>query len=115
MSKLVYIVTRKKNCANLTRDLLTNGFYITELEGWGGFSREKLSLILLGTDESKIESLLKIIKKHCSTQEEITVNGVPLPSLGQEDLLQSHSSDKVRVKVGGATVFIAPLDKIEKV
>lgn len=115
MNKLIYIITRKKHAAKLTRDLLAQGFYITELEANGGFSKEKLSLIILGTEESKIDTLLRAAKKNCSAHEEITVNSVPLPVLGQEDLVQSQSGNKVRIKVGGAIIFIMPLDQIEKI
>lgn len=115
MNKLVYIITRKRHAANLARDLLARGFYITELEASGGFSKEKMSIIILGTDEAKIPALLQAAKKNCSAREEISVNGVPLPVLGQEDLVQSQASAKARVQVGGATIFIMPLDRIEKI
>lgn len=115
MNKLVYIITRKKHAANLIKDLLAQKFFITELEANGGFSREKLSIILLGTDEEKIDNLLQITKKNCSSHEEININGVPLPVQGQEDIIQSQAGDKVRVKVGGATVFITNLERMEKI
>lgn len=115
MKKLVYIVTRKKHSGNLVKDLLAQGFFVTELEANGGFSREKISIILIGTEAEKIETLIQIAKKNCSSHEEINVNGVPLPVQGQEDLIQSQTGDKVRVKVGGATIFISPLDRIEKI
>lgn len=115
MNKLVYIITRKKHSAALVKDLLARGFYITELEASGGFSKEKLSIIILGMEESKIDTLLQAAKKNCSSHEEITVNGVPLPVLGQEDLVQSQAGAKARVRVGGATLFISPLDRIEKI
>lgn len=115
MNKLVYIITRRKHSAALAKDLLARGFYITELEASGGFSREKLAIIIVGTEESKIDSLLQAAKKNCSSHEEITVNGVPLPVLGQEDLVQSQAGAKVKVLVGGATIFISPLDRVEKI
>ncbi len=115
MNKLVYIITRKKHATNLIKDLLAKRFFITELEANGGFSREKLAIILLGTEENKIETLLQITKENCASHEEININDVPLPVLGQEDIIQSRASDKVRIKVGGATVFITPLDRLEKI
>lgn len=115
MKKLVYIVTRKKNAASLIKDLLASGFHITELDASGGFSKEKISIVMLGIEQIKMDALLQVTKKNCSSHEEINVNGVPLPVSGQEDLVQSQSGDKVRVKVSGATIFIAPLDRIEKI
>lgn len=115
MNKLVYLITRKKHSSKLTRALLAHGFSITELEGSGGFSQEKLAIIMLGTDESKIETILGLARKNSAAREEISINGVPLPVLGQEDLVQTQSGNKARIKVGGTIVFITPLDRIEKI
>ncbi len=113
--KLLYVITSKKNSNKLTKALLKAGFHITVMEASGGFTKKKFSVIMLGLDENKVDEVVKLAKGCCQTHEAMTVNNVPIPTLGQEDLVQSQTTKTVEIKVGGATIFVVPLDEIRKV
>jgi len=113
--KIVHIITSKKNSNNLTKSLLKEGFHITVLDAAGGFTKKKFSVIMLGIDESKIEKIIELAKGCCQSHEMKTVNNVPIPTLGQEDLVQAQTTKTVDIKVSGATIFVSPLDEIYKV
>lgn len=113
--KLVHIITSKKNGNKLTKSLLGKGFHITVVDGLGGFTKKKFSVIMLGLEERKINSIVKLAKNCCQTHKERSVNNIPIPTLGQEDLVQSQPTKTVDIKVGGATILVSPLDEIHKV
>jgi len=113
-SKLVHIITHRKNTNALTKKLVGAKFLVTVMEAQGGFTKEKFSVSMLATEESKIEEIVKIVKSCCAAHKEMTVNSVPIPTLGQEDLVQGRATKSVSVKIGGATILISPLDRIAK-
>lgn len=113
-SRLIHIIAHRKNANALTKKLIGAKFYVTVMEAQGGFSKEKFSVFLLATEENKTEEVIKIVKSCCAAHKEMTVNSVPIPTMGQEDLVQARSTKSVTVKIGGATILISPLDKISK-
>ena len=113
--KLLYVITSKKNSTKLTKAFLDEGFYITALESTGGFSKKKLVIIMLAVPEKSVYQILRIVKKCCPVQIKASVNSVPIPTIGQEDIVQAQSTQTVKVREGGAAIFIAPLDKIHKI
>lgn len=113
--KLLHIITSKKNSNTLTKSLLDAGFHITMIEAQGGFTKKKFSIIILGLKEEKIDQVKKMAKGCCQRHDVQTVNNVPIPTMGQEDMVQSQTTKTVKIKVGGATILVSPLDEIHKV
>ncbi|MFC1721864.1 cyclic-di-AMP receptor [Patescibacteria group bacterium] len=113
--KLLHVITAKKNSNNLTKILLDAGFYITVMEASGGFTKEKFSIIMLGLEEEKVDEVVKLARNCCQKHDVQTVNNVPIPTLGQEDMVQSQTTKTVKINVGGVTILISPLGEIRKV
>ncbi len=110
--KLVVIVTHKENEKELEEVLVKKNLPLTRLDSRGGFLKQKNTTFILGVEEEKIDEIMGIVKKVCKTKEEFMAapaTAVPDPGDG----LPLNSSTKV--KVGGATVFVADVDKFLKV
>jgi len=112
--KLAHIITSKKNGSKLTKALLEKGFHITVSEGLGGFTKEKFLIIMLGIEEKRVTNLLETVRACCPSQQQRTVNNVPIPTLGPEDLVQAQPTKSVNIRISGATVLISPLEEIYK-
>ncbi|EKD49395.1 MAG: hypothetical protein ACD_63C00158G0003 [uncultured bacterium] len=113
--KLLQIITHKKNTPNLTRELLKQRFYVTVIDATGGFTKEKFNIVILGTEDKNVSKILEITKKTCRRKQKMTINNVPIPIIGQEDIVQSQPTKRVKINIGGATIFITRADEIKKV
>ena len=107
--KLMIAVIRHKDVYNLMVALVRSGISATKLVSTGGFLREGNSTILIGVDDDDIESVLDIVKSTCSAREQLVT---PITPVGPAE---SYVPYPVGVVVGGATVFILPIERFVKV
>jgi len=82
------------------------GFYVTKLASTGGFLREGNTTLMIGTDEVKVDEVIRIVKKECGPRQRIISNPV-----GPADF----SSMQAIVSVGGATIFVTDVDRFEQI
>ena len=89
------------------REALTqNGFSVTKIATKGGFLAGNTTLII-GTEDEKVDKVIKIIEEHSKSRKEL----VSIGSIGTA----TYSPFPVEVTVGGATIFVLPVDRFEKV
>lgn len=111
--KLVVIVTHKDKEKELEKELVSKNLPLTRLESRGGFLKQKNSTFLLGVEENKVEEIMEVVKQVCKTKEELVAAPAPaIPDPGEASLPLNGST---KIKVGGATVFVADIDKFMKV
>jgi len=60
--KLMMVILRKKDCEPVIQALVKDDFRVTRVASTGGFLRQGNVTLLIGTDEEKVESALKIIR-----------------------------------------------------
>jgi len=60
---------------------------------------------IIGIEEDRVEEALDIIKENCQSREQMTV-----PPVHIDSMLDSALTTPVPVRVGGATVFVLPVD-----
>ena len=77
----------------------------TKLSSTGGFLKAGNTTFIVGIDDDKVDSVLAIIKD-CSKRRQ---QFVPLPTSYDVDFDMAQSYP-VQVEVGGATVFVLPVD-----
>ena len=78
----------------------------TKLASTGGFLRSGNTTFLIGTDDSLIPKLLDIIRENCRSREQMVAPVSPMG--GNAD---SYIPYPVEVEVGGAIVFVLPIDQ----
>ena len=104
--KLIIAVVQDKDSTKLLGDLVDNNFRATKLATTGGFLKSGNTTFLIGTEELRVNKALEIIKKNCESREQLVAPVTPMG--GNTD---SYVPYPVEVEVGGATVFVMPVDK----
>ena len=103
--KMIIAVVQDKDSNRLTDALSENDFKTTKLSTTGGFLREGNTTFMIGCDDDEVDDALDIIKKNCSQREQMVA---PISPMGGN--ADSYIPKPVKVEVGGATVFILPVD-----
>ena len=101
--KLVIAVVQDKDSLQLINALNAENFKTTKLATTGGFLKEGNTTLMIGCREEHVEEVLEIIKHNCSKRES-TIS--PIPPID----VDSYSPKPVNVEVGGATVFVLPIE-----
>jgi uncharacterized protein YaaQ len=107
--KLIIAVVQDKDSNRLSNALVKAEFRATKLASTGGFLKAGNSTFLIGTDDEKIEEVLEIIKKNCKAREQLVAPVSPMG--GNAD---SYVPYPVEIQVGGATVFVVPVENFEQ-
>lgn len=107
--KLIIAIVQNQDSKRLSDQFVENGVRATKLSSTGGFLRAGNTTFLIGTEDDKIDFVLSIIQENCSTREQKMVNP---PSY--DFTLESELSFPVDVEVGGATVFVMPIEKFKQ-
>lgn len=104
--KLIVAVVQDQVGNRLSKELMNNNYRATKLATTGGFLRSGNTTFLIGTDDNQVEKALQIIKENCGTREQLIVPTSPMG--GNSD---SYVPYPINVEVGGATVFVLPVDQ----
>ncbi len=107
--KLVVAIVHRDDAGVLTNALRTNNYPSTLIGTTGGFLREGNATFLVGVEESKLDDVLALINKNCTTRTQL-VN--PMPPVMEPGEL--YLAQPVEVQVGGATVFVMNVERFEK-
>jgi len=107
--KLILSIVHCDDANGLMTALQQKGYQSTKISTTGGFLREGNATILIGVDEEQVEDVLDTIKESCHTRIRY-IN--PLPPVMEPGEL--YMPNPVEVQVGGATVFILNIERLEK-
>ena len=107
--KLIVSIVHSDDANQLIAALRDGGFSSTKISTTGGFLREGNATILVGTEESKISTVLDIIRRNCHTRTQY-VN--PLPPVMEPGEL--YMPNPVEVQVGGAVIFVLDVERLIK-
>lgn len=106
MMKLIVAVVQDQDSNRLSKALMENNFRATKLATTGGFLRSGNTTFMIGTDDEKVEGALQIIKENCKAREQLVAPVSPMG--GNAD---SYVPFPIEVEVGGATVFVLPVEQ----
>ncbi len=104
--KLVVAVVQDQDSNRLSSALTKNNFRATKLASTGGFLRSGNTTFLVGAEDALIPQLLDIIRDNCRSREQMVSPVSPLG--GNAD---SYIPYPIEVEVGGATVFVLPIEQ----
>lgn len=104
--KLVVAVVQDQDSNRLSNALTKNNYRATKLASTGGFLRSGNTTFLIGTDDSLIPKLLEIIRENCRSREQMVAPVSPMG--GNAD---AYIPYPVEVEVGGAIVFVLPIEQ----
>ena len=107
--KLVVAIVHNDDAGDLRNALRDNNYSSTLISTTGGFLREGNATFLVGVEAAKLDDLLALIKKNCTTRTQL-VN--PMPPVMEPGEL--YLAQPVEVQVGGATIFVMDVERFEK-
>ena len=108
--KLIIAIVQDEDASRLISNLMSEGFSVTKLATTGGFLRSGNTTLLLGIDDDKFDSAMKIIERVCKSRKQLATS--PSPISGTTGVYVPYP---VEVMVGGATVFVMNVERFEKV
>lgn len=103
--KLIIAVVQDKDSNALISALNDANFQTTKLATTGGFLKEGNTTLMIGCQKEYIDEVLDIIKDNCSERKQMIAPVSPMG--GSAD---SYIPNPVQVEVGGATVFVLPIE-----
>jgi uncharacterized protein YaaQ len=100
--KLVIAVVQDRDSQRLIDQLVQKGLRSTKLASTGGFLKAGNTTLLIGVEDSQVESALAVIGETCKAREQLLTPMAPAGSAAVE----SYVPYPIEVVVGGATVFV---------
>lgn len=103
--KLIIAIIQDKDSNRLSSALVKENYRATKLASTGGFLKAGNTTFMIGVDDDQVDDVLSIIRNSCKVREQLVTPVTPMS--GTTD---SYLPLPVEVQVGGATVFVLPVD-----
>jgi uncharacterized protein YaaQ len=107
--KLVVVIASDADADRLMHRLVEQGYPATKIGSTSGFLRRGNATILSGVEAGEVEAVLTAVRVECRARtEHVPLQALPL--LGEAAVL----TEPIEVRVGGAIVFVLPVERFEK-
>ena len=107
--KLVIAIVHNEDVGALVDALLDKEFRATRVSSSGGFLKQSNATVFLGVEENEVEEVIAIVRENCTSRTQV-VNPMP-PIMEPGEFFMPYP---LEVEVGGATVFVVPVDRFER-
>jgi uncharacterized protein YaaQ len=108
--KLIVAVVQGEDAERTVRALTDKGISSTRVSSTGGFLQQGNVTLFVGLDDEKVQDALQVIHANCHERSRYLT---PVPPLAEPG--EFIAAFPVEVQVGGATVFVVPVDSFEKI
>lgn len=108
--KLVIAVVQERDADAVVRALQERGFFYTLVDSSGGFLRESNATLMVGVQTALLPEVLRILREHSQARTRYVNPLMPLV-----EPAEFHIAGPVEVYIGGATVFVLPVERYERV
>jgi uncharacterized protein YaaQ len=107
--KLIFAVVQAQDVDSCADALTAGGFVCTRFATQGGFLDSSNCMLMIGVEDEQVEEVLGILRRRAKRRVELVESTVTLAGA-----LTPVMAPPLDVEVGGATVFVLPLDRLEK-
>jgi uncharacterized protein YaaQ len=108
--KLVVAIVHHEDAGALVDALLDREFRATRLASSGGFLKQSNATVILGIEDDNVDEVLDIVREACHPRTQV-VNPMP-PIMEPGEFFMPYP---LEVEVGGATVFVLPVERFERI
>ena len=108
--KLVVAIVHHEDAGALVDMLLDREFRATRLASSGGFLKQSNATVILGVEDDAVDEVLAIVREACHSRTQV-VNPMP-PIMEPGEFFMPYP---LEVEVGGATVFVLPVERFERI
>ncbi len=107
--KLIIAVIQNEDEDGLVQELEQHNIGATRIGSSGGFLRASNVTLMIAVNDDQVDGVLSYLRKHCKRR---TRHLHPLlPNLEARERFLGT----IPVEVGGAIVFVLPIDRLEKI
>ena len=103
--KLIMAIVQDKDSNRLANEFIDANIRATKLSSTGGFLKAGNSTFIIGIEDDRVQDALELIKKTCQSRKQYVSTPMSL-----DISLDCQVPYPVEVEVGGATVFVLPVD-----
>ncbi|SJZ88802.1 Uncharacterized protein YaaQ [Pilibacter termitis] len=104
--KMILAIIQDKDANRLSNKLIDANIRATKLSTTGGFLKSGNSTFIIGIEDERVEEVLAIIEKTSQSRKQFVNTPMTL------DLsLDAQTPLPVEIEVGGATVFVLPVER----
>ena len=107
--KLVVAVVHNEDAGVLVDALLEREYRATRLHSSGGFLKQSNATVMVGVDDAQVDEVIEIVRENCNARTQV-VNPMP-PIMEPGEFFMPYP---LEVEVGGATVFVLPVERFER-
>lgn len=108
--KLVLAIVQDKDSNRLANEFIEANIRATKLSSTGGFLKAGNSTFIIGVEDERVEKTLELIKKTCQSRKQY----VSTSPMTLNVSLEGQVPYPVEVEVGGATVFVLPIERFQQ-
>ncbi|WP_282801821.1 cyclic-di-AMP receptor [Secundilactobacillus kimchicus] len=107
--KLVIAIVQDKDANNLRTKFVEANIRSTRLSTTGGFLKSGNTTYMIGVEDDRVDEVLALINETSRTRQQFMT-----PPVNLDAQMDSTSGYPVEVQVGGATVFVMPVDSFHQ-
>jgi uncharacterized protein YaaQ len=107
--KLVVAIVHHEDAGALVDALLRDEHRATRLQSSGGFLKQSNATVIVGVEDARVDAVLAIVRETCISRTQV-VNPMP-PIMEPGEFFMPYP---LEVEVGGATVFVLPVERFER-
>ncbi|MBQ7896906.1 MAG: cyclic-di-AMP receptor [Clostridia bacterium] len=107
--KLIFAIINNDDGPIVSAELIKEGFHVTKMASTGGFLKKGNNTFITAVEDEQVDTVIDIIKKY-SKKRKYTA---PVDIISSATL--GGSMTPIEVTIGGATVFVANIERFERV
>jgi uncharacterized protein YaaQ len=107
--KLVVAIVHNEDAGVLVDKLLEHEYRATRLHSSGGFLKQSNSTVVVGVEDAQLDAVIEIVRDNCTSRTQV-VNPMP-PIMEPGEFFIPYP---LEVEVGGATLFVLPVERFER-
>jgi uncharacterized protein YaaQ len=107
--KLIVAIVHNEDAGALVDALLDREYRATRLHSSGGFLKQSNATVIVGVEDDQVDAIIDIVRETCTSRTQI-VNPMP-PIMEPGEFFMPYP---LEVEVGGATVFVLPVERFEQ-
>lgn len=104
--KMITAIVNHEDAKAVSQALVKNRFYVTRTASTGGFLMAGNDTLMIVTDDDKVDACIAVIAERCRQRTEVAFSD---PGFGGGSF-----AAPAQVTVGGATVFVTNVERMEK-
>ena len=107
--KLIVAIVSREDAQRVTRSLTKADFSVTKLATTGGFLMSGNMTLMTGVEDDQVDEAINIIRETSKSRTQA------MPSVTESSRVGILNAPLMEVTVGGATIFVLPVDRFEKI